>query len=114
MATTQELARLRRLISEEDNTNGWTDERLEEIFAQTANTDGTLNFRAAAKEVWEGKAAELAELVDVTESSSSRRNSQYFDHAQKMAAQFGDATDPVRTAAESRPRSTKMTRATRG
>lgn len=114
MATTAELARLRRLVDEPDNTNGWTDEKLEEVFAQTANKDGSLNFRAAAREVWEGKAAALAALVDVTESSSSRRNSQYFDHAKKMAEAYSDAVDPTVVAALSRPRSTKMVRPTRG
>ena len=114
MATAAELARLRRIIDEPDNSNGWTDEKLEEIFAQTANKDGSLNFRAAAREVWEGKAASLAALVDVSESSSSRRNSQYFDHAQKMVAAYSDATDPAVVAAQTRPRSTKMVRPTRG
>lgn len=116
MATASELARLRRMIDEPDNTNGWTDEKLEEVFAETANANGSLNFRAAAKDVWEGKAGSLAALTDVTESSSSRRNSQYFDHALKMAASYSDdaSQDPTVVAAQTRPRSTKMTRATRG
>lgn len=114
MATAAELARLRRMIDEPDHTNGWTDGKLNEVFAQTANKDGSLNFRAAAREVWEGKAGALAALVDVTESSSARRNSQYFDHAQKMAAAYGDAVDPTVVAAQTRPRSTKIVRANRG
>jgi hypothetical protein len=113
MATVAELARLRDMISEPDLADGWTDDRLEAILVRTANSNGTVNLRAAAADVWEAKAAEASELVDVTESSSSRRQSQYFDHALKMAAQYGSsATDPTNTTG--RPRSVAMRRPTRG
>lgn len=113
MATVAELARLRDMIDEPDATDGWSDEKLENYVAATANTDGTPNLRAAAAEVWGVKAASLAQLVDVTESSSSRRNSQVFDHAQKMAAAYGQAvTDP--TNLTGRTRSIAMRRPTRG
>lgn len=113
MATVAELARLRDMINEPDDTDGWTDERLNDILVYTAYANGSLNLRRAASTVWEAKAAGLAELVDVTEASSSRRNSQVFDHAQKMAAQYGDAvTDPTSTVGRSR--SIAMRRPTRG
>lgn len=113
MATVAELARLRDMINEPDSEDGWTDERLENILTYTANTNGAVNLRSAAAAVWEAKAAEAAELVDVTESSSGRRNSQYFDHAQKMAAQYGSSvTDPTSTVG--RTRSVAMRRPTRG
>lgn len=113
MATVEELARLRDMIAEPDQADGWTDERLESFITRTLNANGSVNLRAAAAEVWGAKAAELAELVDVTESSSSRRNSQYFDHAQKMAASYASAvTDPTSTVG--RMRSIAITRPTRG
>jgi hypothetical protein len=101
------------MINEPDDTDGWDDPKLEAYLTSTANADGTVNLRAAAAEVWGAKAAGLAELVDVTESSSSRRNSQVFDHAQKMAAAYGQAvTDPTNTTG--RTRSIAMRRPTRG
>lgn len=112
MATVAELARLRDMINEIDNTNGWTDERLETYLTQTSTGD-VINLRAAASAIWEAKAAEAADLVDVTESSSSRRLSQFFEHAQKMAAQYGATTTPTVTTS-TRPRSTAMRRPTRG
>ena len=113
MATVAEFARLRDMINEPDIADGWTDEKLESYIAATANADGTPNLRAAASDIWAAKAASLAELVDVTESSSSRRNSQVFDHAQKMAAAYGSGvTDPTNTTG--RTRSIAMRRPTRG
>lgn len=114
MATVVELARLRDMIAEPDQGDGWTDERLESFISRTLNTNGTTNLRAAAGEIWGAKAAELAELVDVTEASSSRRNSQYFDHARKMADSYAaSAVDPG-VAASNRTRSIAMRRPTRG
>jgi len=113
MATVEELARLRDMVGEPDQEDGWTDERLESFLARTLNANGTVNLRAAAAEVWGAKAAQLAELVDVTEASSSRRNSQVFDHAQKMALQYASAvTDP--TSLVGRTRSVAMRRPARG
>jgi hypothetical protein len=113
MATVAELARLRDMINEPDSEEGWMDERLETYIAQTVNANGSLNLRAAAAAIWEAKAAEAAALVDVTESASSRRNSQFFEHAQKMAAQYGvPVTDP--TSPSTRMRSLRIVRPTRG
>lgn len=113
MATVAELARLRNMIAEPDGSEGWSDARLEEFIAAALNADGTTNLRAAAAEIWEAKAADAAELVDVTESSSARRNSQYFDHAQKMAMSYrGSGVDVTSTA--NRPSSVAIRRPTRG
>jgi len=115
MATPAELAQLRDMVNELDDTGGWTDEKLDELLTRTANTDGSLNFRRAAAEVWEAKAGALATLNDVTESGSSRRLSQTFDHFMKMAAIFGSGTeDPVLVDLASRPVSQKIVRPTRG
>lgn len=114
MATPAERARLRDMVNEPDSAGGWTDEDLDAVIANTVNKDGSLNLRAAAAEVWEAKAAKWVTLTDVTESGSSRRNSQAFEHARKMADAFGTtAPDPSVVAASTRPRSTRMTRAAR-
>lgn len=113
MATAQELASLRDMVSEPDTTNGWTNERLEAVIAETLS-GGATDLRAAAATIWERKAAGLTILSDTTESGSSRRNSQVFEHAMKMATLYGAKTEAEIAAQELRPRSTKMTRATRG
>jgi hypothetical protein len=114
MATVQELARLRDMIAEVDDTDGWDDATLETYINQTLNTNGTTNLRAAAADVWAAKAAKFSELVDVTESSSSRRNSQIFEHARKMADSYAaSAVDPG-VVASRRTQSIAMRRPTRG
>jgi hypothetical protein len=40
---------------------------------------------------WKVKAAKLSNLVDIVEGSTSRDQSQAFEHAVKMAEQFGGA-----------------------
>lgn len=113
MATPAELARLRDMVNEPDDAGGWTDEDLDAIILATANKDGSTNLRAAAAAVWEAKAAKWVTLTDVTESGSSRRNSQAFEHARKMADTFGATAPDPSLVASTRPRSTRMTRATR-
>ena len=114
MATVEELVQLRDMVDEPDLEGGWTDERLELFIENSRNTDGSTNLRRAAGRVWEAKAAEASNLTDVTESASSRRNSQVFEHALKMASQFTEtATDPTLAALAQRPRSTKIVRPTR-
>lgn len=115
MATPAELARLRQLIDELDPDGEWPDELLETILDETANADGSVNLRKAASEIWESKAATFISLVDVAESGSSRRNSQAFDHAQKMAAMFRvGSEDPTLVVVGDRPQSQKIVRPTRG
>lgn len=115
MATPAELARLRQLIDELDPAGEWPDELLETILDETQNADGTVNLRKAAAEVWEAKTAVFISLVDVTESGSSRRMSQAFDHAQKMALMFrGTSEDPSLADLVSRPQSQKIVRPSRG
>lgn len=95
MATAEERSRLRKMLNEPDNTNGWTDERLDEILLLTANLDGSLDFRSAAKSGWEEKAATLTTLVNISENGSSRSSEQEFQHALRMAALFASEPDPL-------------------
>lgn len=115
MATPEEYLLLRELINEPDDTNGWTDARLAQVFEQTLNQDGTVSVRRAAAGVWESKAADYVELADVAESGSQRRSSQIFDHAQKMALHFGSSSpDPSVVVASTTMRSHRIVRPTRG
>jgi|SRR5918994_7434288 hypothetical protein len=86
MATPTEIARLRRLIGEPNDTAPWTDAVLADIIDNSDDLD------LAALEVWEAKAASAASLVDTAESGSSRRLSQMHDQALKMVAHYRAAT----------------------
>lgn len=86
MATPAEIARLRRLIGEPNDTAPWTDAVLADIIDNADDLD------LAALEVWEAKAASAASLVDTAESGSSRRLSQMHDQALKMVAHYRQST----------------------
>lgn len=112
--TSEQLAQLRKMIDEITDADGWTDEEMELLAAQNANADGSYNLKAAAAAGWSAKAAKYVELVQMSESGSSRALNQMFDHAVAMAKLYdsgaGTGTDPAASA----PRSTRIVRATRG
>lgn len=54
-------------------------------------TSGDIN--AAAALVWQEKAAGYAELVDITEAGSSRKNSQLYQSAMDMMAKYNALAD---------------------
>lgn len=101
---------LRQLVSEPDDTGGWTDERIDELAMGALLADGTYDLRLYAAIIWDAKAADVAELVNVSESGSSRSMGQVFDHAVKMAERY---RAPITTGVAdpaSRPRSTRIVR----
>lgn len=101
---------LRQLVSEPDDTGGWTDERMDALGAGALRADGTYDVRLYAALIWDAKAADVAEMVNVSESGSSRSLSQVFDHAIKMAERYR-ATIATGTADPAlRPRSTRIIR----
>ena len=114
MLTAAELVLLRSMIDEPDASGGWTDERLSDLADVTENPDGTVNLTAVAAAVWDAKAASYATLNDVTESGSSRRLSQTFDQAQKMALHFRGQSAAVVAQQETRMQSHRIVRPTRG
>lgn len=91
MATEDEITALRRMVAEADDSNGWTDEQLAAII----DAEDTLN--AAAAVVWSSKAGQVANLVDVSESGSSRKLSDLRKSALEMSAYYTglDATEVV-------------------
>lgn len=87
MATAQELATLRDYINEPDDENGWTEEKLEAYLT----TYGSL-YRAAGA-AWSVKASGYAELVNVSESGSSRSLGDLFDRARNMSLYYVGLAD---------------------
>lgn len=82
MASQEEIAELRLLINEPDDSNDWTDERLGAII------DDSSSLNEAAGTAWTQKAASYADLVDVSESGSSRKLSDLRRSALEMAGHF--------------------------
>lgn len=114
MATPEERTRVRQLLNEPDNTNGWTDDRIDLLLANSANPDGSFDFRAAGQVGWEEKAAAFSSLVNISENGSSRSSSQQFDHALSMAKMFGaGSTDDTGKDVAPRPFSGRIVRPTR-
>ena len=89
MATSAQIMALRLMVGEPDDTDPWTDAVLSDII------DAAADMNAAALAVWEGKAAASAGFVDTTESGSTRRMSQVFDQATKMAAYYRGNVSPA-------------------
>lgn len=94
---------LRRLVAEPDTSN-YSDTLLNAMLVANGND---LNVTAA--QVWREKAADYAQLVDVSESGSSRKMSQLYDRAIAQARTFegagGVIVDQV-----SRPRINRIVR----
>lgn len=102
MASPEQIADLRRLIDQPDNTAPWTDEVLSaRIDALGVNPD----IRSLAGSIWSEKAASYAGLVDVKEGNSDRKLSQLYKQALTMAEAFGaDTTGETTTVRRSRTR----------
>lgn len=101
MATSAQIVRLREFISEPNNQAPFSDSEL----AIAIDTEGT--SEAAAYFIWLKKAAEAADLVNVTEGGSSRSLSNLQSQALLMAKSFASyvpTTDPASHAGASRTR----------
>ena len=83
MASAEDIARLRAMIAQPDDVEPWTDAAL------SALIDASADLNAAAYSAWTDKAASYSDMVDTTESGSSRRLSQLQEQALKMANFYG-------------------------
>lgn len=81
MATADQIAQLRKLLSDDEEPYQFTDEELGTAI------DG-MGMNAAAADFWRQKSASYAELVDVSESGSSRKLSDLSKNALAMAGYF--------------------------
>lgn len=89
MATPEQIAELRRLISQPDDVAPWTDAVLSARIDALAGAD----LRILAATIWSEKAASYADLVDVREGNSDRKLSQLYKQANDMAAAFSAAVE---------------------
>lgn len=80
MATPEDIAYVRNLVSDRDSANLLiTDEEMAAVIDRNS-----LNMAIAV--AWSIKAGRVAHLIDIEESGSKRRLQQKFANAQKMAA----------------------------
>jgi hypothetical protein len=87
MAAAEDILELRDMLNEPDDSNGWTDEKLGALI------DGFGTLNAAASSGWSTKAARYSELVNVSESGSSRSLGDLFSRAMQMAKYYRDLDD---------------------
>lgn len=85
--------RVREMLGETDATSAWEPHDIDLLLA------GQTSLEGAAAAGWQKKAARYAELTDVSESGSSRKNSQLHPMALKMWEQYAELADEGDTAA---------------
>ena len=87
MASADQIAELRRKISEPDTTTYSDVDLSNKIDAAQGDVD------QVASDIWTDKASMYAELVDTSEAGSSRKNSQLMKQALDMANFYGSRND---------------------
>lgn len=107
-ATAQDVLVLRDMIG----TTSKTDDDLLALLDRLAAEDGSLDFNSSAAYIWNQKAAEYSELVDVSESGSSRKFSDLSKNALAMAAKYEKAAGALITEVDvsSRPKVNNIVR----
>lgn len=84
MASAAEIASLRLLIAESTDTEPYTDAAL----GARLDADGDINQTAYG--IWLEKAAARADLADISEGGSSRKQGDLYEQNLAMAKQFKD------------------------
>lgn len=82
MATNDDYLRLRRMTGEV-GSDTYTDTDLEYFIDEALGS-----LEVAASRIWGEKASAYADLVDISEAGSSRKNSDLFDHAKEQQSYF--------------------------
>lgn len=107
MANAEQVDELRRKISEPD-PDTWTDQMLSDLIDAAS---GDINV--VAGNLWEEKASIYAEMTDISEAGSSRKNSQLYKQALEMAAWYrttGATVVPEPVAGVDYPTTTRIVR----
>jgi Cdc6-like AAA superfamily ATPase len=90
---------------------GYTDSQLQNVLDRnTSALTGVVNYNLAAREVWSWLAAKYAQLVDTSESGSTRKLSDLHKHALTMVSQYTPADGVVEVVEPVRPRTRPIVR----
>lgn len=105
--TAAQIARLRRMVAEADDSNGYSDVVLTEAIARYPLIDAegdeigddlwdatSADLNAAASEVWTEKAAARSEHMDFAADGSSFKQQQQYSNAVRMASYYGARRAP--------------------
>ena len=117
-ATAAQVERLRRMVSEPDDSQGYPEIFLAEAIERypAYDRDGyeqgdedwveTYDLNAAAADIWTEKAAARSERMDFTADGSNFSQSQQYEQALKMARYYGARRAPgsVRVFVKAGPR----------
>lgn len=105
-ATAPQIARLRRMVNEPTDANGYTSLVLAEVIERypLLDADGyeqgdtdwveTWDLNAAAHEIWTEKAAPKVDNMDFSADGSTFKQQQQFSNAMKMARHYGARRSP--------------------
>lgn len=92
---------VQRLRDMTGGAEGFTDVSVQAIIDRnTSSLTGVVNYNLAARELWSYIAARYANLVDTSESGSSRKLSDLHKHALAMVAQYTPADGIVEVPSE--------------
>lgn len=109
MALTEDIVLVREYIAEPNDDNDWTDPRISD-WIDRYTTDGVPDLYGAAGEIWGIKASKYAELVNITESGSSRALGDLYKNAIAMQSSFVERSGGVEVAVTDRPRTRAIIR----
>lgn len=98
MATTEQIAFVRDLVSEPDDSNGWTSTRIGQYI------DNSPSLRLAAGDIWGVKASAYSKMVDISESGSSRKESDLLKNALLLQKAMQDSEAAADTDPDAGPR----------
>lgn len=87
-----------------------TDLEIATVIANTVDDQSTVDPNASIAIIWREKAASYAELVDVSESGSSRKMSDLHKNAIEMAKQYDGMKTVVEVDFSNRPRTRAIER----
>lgn len=106
MATVAAIASLRRLINDSGDVVAYSDVEL------SSRLDAAASASSLAAEIWREKAASYSGLVDISESGSSRKNSDLYKNATSQAGYYDGLSLIDGSVTAGRPRSRPITRPT--
>lgn len=105
-ASAPQIARLRRMVAEPTDANGYTPAVLAEVIERypLLDADGfeqgddewveTWDLNAAASEIWTEKASLKVDNQDFSADGSTFKQSQQYEQAMKMARHYGARRSP--------------------
>lgn len=94
MAEPAQIEMVKDLLPADAAEDGWNEEKI------SVYLDGGSSVYQAVALFWEGKAARLYQMIDVSEAGSSRSLGQVYDNARSMAEYWRDQEEQAKSRAD--------------